>query len=106
MTSFKEFHKKSEQLTEDFQKTGSIVTQISQNIQLRLSPMVGALSIFTTSEKLEKFSKEVANYATSDDLLSSISDQIGEPKENETEQEFVERASQILREVLKKKFKL
>jgi len=68
--------------------------------------MIGISSVFTNAEKVEKFSKEVANYTTNDEVLSTISEQIGEPKEDESEQEFVERASHLLREILKKKFKV
>jgi len=37
-------------------------------------------------------------------IISKFSDSIGEPLENETEDEFVERSSNILRKMLYQKF--
>ncbi|RUR81884.1 hypothetical protein ACF3DV_18240 [Chlorogloeopsis fritschii PCC 9212] len=99
MNSFKDFYKKSEQLPED--NTKHLQLSIGASIQQLLLPMVGGLFELNNAQKAEKFSREVANYATSDEVISSLSKQIGEPRENETEQEFIERASSVLREILK-----
>lgn len=115
MIEFKNFYKNLEGLSKEIDtdgSTASILTQelisnsIVANVAQVLSPTVGILSVFSNSEKVEEFSKEVANYATSDDVMSSLSEQISTPRKNETEQEFVERASNVLREILKKKFKV
>jgi len=85
---------------------GLISNNIMASVAQILSPTIGILSVFSNSVKVEEFSKEVANYATSDEVISSLSEQISTPRKNETEQEFVERASNVLREILKKKFKV
>lgn len=101
MTSFEDFFKDSKRLAESTTlpilqtKLTAGITQITEGI------LFGSNA---TQAKQEKFSKEVANYATSDEVISSFSKNIGEPKTNETEEEFVERASHVLRAVLKKKF--
>ncbi len=104
-TTFKEFYQQSQKF-ETTPTEFNLPATTAANIQAVLSPMIGISSLFSNTNKVEEFSKEVANYATSDDLISSLSEKIGKPKENETEQEFVERASHILREILKKRFNI
>lgn len=68
---------------------------------------ISKVSIFGSGDgqtKIKEFSDEVSSYVTSDKMISEISKNVGEPKTNETEEEFVERASCVLREVLNKKF--
>lgn len=108
MNNFKDFYKNLNQLGHTSNKNESsknqeISTIIAIGIQGALSPIIGLSSGLTNMQEGEKFSKDVANYATSDEVISSLSEQIDKPKENETEQEFVERASNILRGILKKK---
>lgn len=52
-----------------------------------------------------KFSEEVANYVTNDEFISSLSNNLGKPKVTETEEDFVERASRLLKTILEEKFK-
>jgi len=54
--------------------------------------------------QIKKFSDEVTKYVTSNKVISELSNGIGEPNPDETEDEFVERASTALREILRKKF--
>ncbi len=111
MNNFEDFYKNLKQLahadtTEQPSKTQELSTTVAVNIQQALLPAIGLSIGLGNTQKVEEFSKGVANYATSGEVISSLSEKVGKPKENETEQEFVERASQILREILKKKFKI
>lgn len=105
MINFKDFYKKTEQVSEDTSTEPGLATNVALGVNLLVSSL-GISSLFSNSQQIEKFSQEVASYATGDDVISSVSEQIGQPRENETEEEFVERASQVLREILKKKFKI
>lgn len=104
MTSFKDFHKELEKLSVNSNKVFDLASSTAACVTNVLSPLTGVLSVFDNTKKVEKFSKEVAEAAVSDDVISAVSQQVGEPKKNETEEEFVERTSHILREILKKKF--
>lgn len=94
MTSFEDFLKESKNLPEIKAQTTAGIQQITGGIVSGFND--------TQAEK-DKFSKEVANYVTSNEVISSLSDSIGKPKD-ETEEEFVERASRVLRAILKQKF--
>jgi hypothetical protein len=115
MINFKNFYNNLEEISKEINTDtlnessltpGLFSNSIVANVGQILLPTVGVLSVFSDSKKVEEFSKEVANYATSDDVISSLSEKIGTPRINETEQEFVERASNVLREILKNKFKI
>lgn len=54
------------------------------------------------SEK-EKFSNNVAKIANSDEVLTELSNSLGLPKEEESEDEFVKRGKTILTKILKNK---
>ena len=51
----------------------------------------------------DKFSSEVAEIVAGNEFISELSDKIGKPKINESENEFVDRAKNLLRELLKSK---
>ncbi|MBD2445866.1 hypothetical protein H6G76_01600 [Nostoc sp. FACHB-152] len=111
MDNFEDFYKNFKQLacgstTEELSTTQELSATVAVNIQQALLPAIGLSLGLANTQKAEEFSKGVANYATSDEVISSLSEKIGKPRDNETEQEFVERASQTLREILKKKFKI
>jgi len=52
----------------------------------------------------EKFSKEISNTIQDQVFISQFSDKIGSPLENESEEDFVKRGSNILRKMLYAKF--
>lgn len=108
-TSFEEFWKETKLSTDSTSLSVSsfeIPTAIATGIQQILFPAGVAFWGFNnTLAEVDRFSKEVANYVTSDEVISLLSEKIGEPKTNETEAEFVKRASHVLREILKKKFR-
>ncbi|MBE8965467.1 hypothetical protein IQ277_04145 [Nostocales cyanobacterium LEGE 12452] len=71
------------------------------------APLAATLfGLDNTQRKSENFSKEVSEYATSKEVISSLSKEIGEPNETEAEEDFIERASNVLRKILKEKFKI
>ncbi len=77
-------------------------------IQLALTKTIEGLlapfSIFRIEQ--QKFSEEVSSLVHAKAFLSEFSDQIGEPLEHESEDEFVERGSNKLRQMLYSKFNL
>lgn len=66
-----------------------------------------AVGLFSGSGKKEKateeFSKKVSQFVHSDEFLDEFSKDIGEPKQNESEDEFVNRAKDAMRNLLRKK---
>lgn len=110
MISFEEFWNNSKNSPDsvnspELSTVLAISSVITTGVQQIIVP-VGALVFGLNDQqaKEERFSNEVANYITSDEVISSLSKEIGEPKTNETEQEFVERASRVLKAIIQKKF--
>lgn len=81
----------------------SIQSLIQGDIQKSLLPFEGLL---LKSNQVEEFSKQVSDYVNSDEVIRNLSAEIAEPLPDETEEEFIERASQILRNILSEKFRL
>ncbi|BBD66455.1 hypothetical protein NIES4072_62750 [Nostoc commune NIES-4072] len=85
----------------------TIQSSITAATLIASAPLAATLfGLDDTQRKSEKFSKEVSEYATSKEVISSSSKKIGEPNASETEEDFIERASKVLREILKEKFKI
>lgn len=103
MSSFKEFMDEAKKLPNN---TLAISNMSLSAIQLSLKSAVAVhLTPFSFSQdKAEKFSEDVSNLVGDKAFISKFSDSIGEPLENETEDEFVERSSNILRKMLYEKF--
>lgn len=57
----------------------------------------------STESKAEKFAQKVKELACSDEVISELSDDIGEPLSNESEDEFVARAQHSFKKILMKK---
>jgi len=110
MDKFKEFWNNSFELNSAQSSTPSTLSSATQSslstiIAGRLA--LSRVQIFGADDrevKTKEFSNEVSSYATSDEVISELSNDISEPKKNETEEEFVARASLALREILSKKF--
>jgi hypothetical protein len=66
------------------------------------SNLISSEVLFGQSEKA-KFSSEVAKIVAGDEFINELSIKIGKPKINESENEFVDRAKKLLRELLKSK---
>lgn len=77
--------------------TNVISKEIKTNSAASLS--ISALS----SSDTEKFSSQMAELANSDTVLTELSNSLGVPKEHESEDEFVERAKSIFKNILSKK---
>lgn len=77
-------------------------------IQLALTATVGgllSLAPFSISRnEQQEFSEEVSSLVQDEVFLSEFSDQIGQPLENESEDEFVERGKDKLKQMLYSKF--
>ncbi|HEY8329674.1 MAG TPA: hypothetical protein VIO59_14655 [Rhodanobacter sp.] len=101
MASLKEFLKKSDEP----QSPGSPFP-VAQRAGLTKS-MSSGISLATTlhmpSDKVGAFSQQVSELATSDDVINELSDALGAPKPNETEDEFVARAKATMTRILKQK---
>ena len=96
MSNFKDFIKsRSEQKMISSSSAQGLATQVSGAI------VTSGLSI--SSNDREKISSEVVQVANSDEVLAELSESIGEPKENESEDEFVERAKSTLANILRNK---
>jgi hypothetical protein len=118
MSSFKHFLNSPEDSSESVNspelQTGltrnilGIIASATPSLSLSVSLLPNFPSLFfkNTEEEKAKFSEGVAKYVTSDEFISSLSDNLGEPKITETEEDFVERASYLLRTILEEKFKI
>ncbi len=77
-------------------------------IQLALTGAVGELlaPFPYSSDEQRKFSQEVSGLIQDEVFLSEFSDQLSEPLNHESEDEFVKRGSDVLRQMLYEKFKI
>ena len=67
-------------------------------------PLISDKKIFSSKSKEDDFVREVAEIATSDEIISALSNELGSPKEEETENDFVNRGKNILRKILRETF--
>jgi len=105
MSSFKEF-------MDEVEKSPGKALPASNTtlpaIQLELTTTVDRLlaPFSISSSEQQKFSEEVSSLVQDKAFLSEFSDQIGEPLENESEDEFVKRGSDKLRQMLYSEFNI
>jgi hypothetical protein len=113
MTNFRDFWQETKEATTNLETSlsTSSPSALSYSIQTNVSAIITNVSFFpltgfntSLKDAEKKFSKEVAQCATSNEVVDAVSDGIGEPKPYETEEEFVERASDVLRKILREKF--
>ena len=103
MSSFKDFCNAKE---DSNQRVQSSLTVFSAQLSLRINS-IATIGLFNTKQqKIDKFSEDVSSYVTSDEVISTVSEKVGEPRPEETEENFVKRASDRLREILYEKFKV
>ena len=55
---------------------------------------------------IQEFSQDVSHYATSQEAIAEFSGEIGPPHEYESEDQFVTRAKQTLKKMLKRRFRV
>ena len=60
--------------------------------------------ICSSTSKEDDFVREVAEIATSDEIISELSNELGSPRKEETENDFVNRGKNILRKILRETF--
>ncbi|WP_022954227.1 hypothetical protein [Leucothrix mucor] len=96
MSNFRDFVKS---------RTGQkmISSSSAQGLTTQISGTLATTGLSISSNDREKFSSEVVQVANSDEVLTELSESIGDPKENESEDEFVERAKSTLAKILKNK---
>lgn len=67
---------------------------------------VGVATLATLGKsKASEFASEVRALVSNEEFVAQLSEDIGEPKEFETEDEFVNRAKQMMKNLLKAKLK-
>jgi hypothetical protein len=103
MSNFKQFMDEIEQsptqsLPEFDLTLPSLQMALTAGTFLMLTPFS-----FSNNEK-QKFSEEVSSLIQNEFFLSDLSNQIGEPLEQESEDDFVKRASDRLRKMLYDRF--
>jgi len=117
MTNFKDFFKSMESKSKALAQSNSSKLAVTTAISNILSTGLAANSIsglpsnsiagVTIANKKqiasEKFSNDVSELVHSDDFLEEFSQNIGTPQENESEDEFVNRAKEAMRALLRKK---
>lgn len=79
--------------------TGTIATT------LRTSLMASSIIPNLSTDEKTKFSNQAVELVTQDEFLDELEAKIGDPKVNESEDEFVSRAKDKMRELLKSKLK-
>lgn len=82
---------------------GSAFRPISKNISALVIQDPKSFSVFKSQKKLKEFSSKVSEVAYSDEVIDELSQNVGEPQEDETEDQFVERAKSEMKKILKKK---
>jgi hypothetical protein len=105
MSNFKEFvNEIKESSTHVLPESNITLPAIQLALKKEISGLLAPLSV--SIDDHQKFVEEVSNLFQNEAFLSEYSQQIGEPKENESEDEFVNRSSDELRQMLYRKFGL
>ncbi len=68
-------------------------------------PSVLGISQISSPDKQLEFAQKVSEMAHEPDFIDDLSDRLGSPGEEETEEAFVRRAKSILRELLRSRFR-
>lgn len=97
MSNFKDFVNSSH-------KNEIIKLSSSQELATMISSSLTVSTLSITALDSKKFGDEVVKIAYGDEVLTELSQAIGDPKETESEDEFVERAKSTLSKILKRKF--
>lgn len=105
MSKFKEFMDRvensySKSLPASNTSLSSIETALTSAVNNLLNPTP------IPSNKKQEFSKKVSKVVRDEEFISEFSDRLGVPSELETEDEFVERGSDVLRKMLYTRFGL
>jgi hypothetical protein len=79
------------------------ITSVQVASILANSYLINGVSIKNNEKKEKEFSEKVSQLAHSEDFVQTLSNSIGTPKPNESENEFVERSKNNMRFLLKEK---
>ncbi|MBD2076965.1 hypothetical protein H6F86_24380 [Phormidium sp. FACHB-592] len=105
MSSFEEFMDEVEESpTKALPASNTTLSTIQLALTTTVKGLLAPLSI--SSSEQQKFSEKVSSLVQDKTFLSEFSDQIGEPLEDESEDEFVKRGSDKLRKMLYGKFNI
>ncbi|ODQ00579.1 hypothetical protein [Salinivibrio sp. SS2] len=74
-----------------------------KNVSIGVVSVVLLSGVVSTKNKAEKFGQEVKKLAGSEDVMSELSEEVGVPLSNESEEEFVARAKKSFKKILMKK---
>lgn len=103
MSSFKEFMDEAEESpAKGLTSSNASLLTIQGSLALAVRSLLTPFAI--PNDKKQRFSEEASNVVRDKAFISEFSDRIGEPTELETEDDFVERGSDILRRMLYDKF--
>jgi len=103
MSSFKEFMDEAEESpTKALPLSNTSLSVIQASLTLAVGSLLTPFAV--PNDKKQKFSEEASNLVRDEAFISEFSDRIGEPAELETEDEFVERGSNVLRRMLYNRF--
>ncbi len=103
MSTFKEFmNEAKESSNKTLPASNTSLSAIETSLTLAISSLLTPFSVPSNEKK--EFSKKVSNLVRDEKFISQFSDCIDVPLEIETEDEFVERANSVLREMLYTRF--
>ncbi|MBE9063365.1 hypothetical protein [cf. Phormidesmis sp. LEGE 11477] len=103
MSSFKEFMDRAEDSpTKALSASNTALPAIETALTVAVSNLLTPASV--PIDKKQDFSKKVSSVVRDEGFISEFSDRIGVPSERETEDEFVERSSSVLRQMLRTRF--
>jgi len=105
MGSFREFMDEIEESpTRSLPDSELTISAIQMSLASATSGLLAPFSL--PDDEKQKFSEEVSNLIQDKSFLSELSEQIDEPFENESEDEFIKRSSNSLRRMLYNKFNI
>lgn len=103
MSTFKEFMDEVEESpTKALPASNMSLSAIQTSLTLAVSNLLTPFSL--PSDKKQEFSEKVSNLVQDEAFISEFSDRIDLPSEIETEDEFVECGSDVLRKMLYDRF--
>ncbi|MBY8243605.1 hypothetical protein K6U58_03520 [Vibrio fluvialis] len=71
-----------------------------RNVSNGIAKVVFETGAVNSKSKADEFGREVTKLATSDEVILELSEVVGTPLPNESEDEFVERAKQSFKKIL------
>ena len=100
MTTFKEFVKPNNAKGSDL----SVIQERTQSSLIKSIEINLSSSVLSTHSEKRKLSHELAEIVANDDFINQLSADIGNVIDNESEDEFVSRAQNSLRNLLQRRF--